>query len=117
MLALSTIMSLLVTIGLLVVCCPCTILSNMACSTVQLREMQASFTTCSRMKIEREQLNLDRNTSCLLVERVLIECGGLWERCHSKREVRRMKDLHIEAMVRQYGEEGLDTCEIVKEYR
>merc|ERR1712042_9233 len=56
--------------------------------------------------------------TCELVKSVVKNCGELWNRCHTSREVRRMRDLHIEALVRQYGEQGeLDSCEIVQEYR
>merc|ERR1719233_2103059 len=56
--------------------------------------------------------------TCGLVESVVVNCGEIWNRCHTSKEVRRMRDLHIESLVRQYGELGeLDDCELVKEYR
>merc|ERR1719233_1731273 len=56
--------------------------------------------------------------TCGLGERVVVNCGEIWNRCHTSKEVRRMRDLHIESLVRQYGELGeLDDCELVKEYR
>merc|ERR1719233_2791447 len=56
--------------------------------------------------------------TCGLVESVVVNCGEIWNRCHTSKEVRRMRDLHIESLVRQYGEQGeLDDCELVKEYR
>merc|ERR1719320_824109 len=53
--------------------------------------------------------------TCELVKSVVENCGEIWNRCYSSKEVRRMRDLHIEALVRQYKE--LDDCELVKEYR
>ena len=92
-------------------------LSKMACSLVKLKEMQSDFSNCSRMKMEEHQNLLDEN-SCQLVTKVIKTCGRLWERCHTRREVRRMSDLHIEAMIRQYqSDEHLNNCPIVKEYR
>merc|ERR1719312_1366299 len=56
--------------------------------------------------------------TCELVKSVVENCGEIWNRCYSSKEVRRMRDLHIEALVRQYGELGeLDDCELVKKYR
>ena len=96
---------------------PCNTMTKMACSMVELREMQTDFTNCSRMKIEEHQ-NLENKNACQLVRKVTRVCGELWQRCHTSREVRRMKDLHIEAMVRQYGTEGgLEDCVLVREYR
>ena len=55
---------------------------------------------------------------CELVRAVVEECGKLWLRCHTAREVRRMRDLHIEALIRQYGGPGvMETCPVVREYR
>merc|ERR1719206_1630626 len=56
--------------------------------------------------------------TCELVKSVVESCGEIWNRCYSSKEVRRMRDLHIEALVRQYGERGeLDSCDLVEEYR
>merc|ERR1719250_364230 len=56
--------------------------------------------------------------TCELVKSVVESCGEIWNRCYSSKEVRGMRDLHIEALVNQYGELGeLDDCELVKKYR
>merc|ERR1719312_2216931 len=56
--------------------------------------------------------------TCELVKSVVESCGEIWNRCYSSKEVRRMRDLHLEALVRQYGERGeLDSCDLVEEYR
>merc|ERR1712106_702325 len=87
------------------------------CSVVKHRKMQGDFTNCSRMYTE-EHFNTAKGDTCQLVKSVVGKCGELWQRCHTSREVRRMRDLHIEALIRQYGAEGgLDGCDIVKEYR
>ena len=110
-------MSLSIIILMVVISYPSNTLTKMACSMVELREMQTDFTNCSRMKIEEHQNSEDENP-CQLVRKVIRVCGELWERCHTSREVRRMRDLHIEALVRQYGSDGgLDECVIVREYR
>ena len=84
---------------------------------VEHRKMHADFTNCSRRYTE-EHFNTENGGTCQLVKSVVGKCGELWERCHTSREVRRMRDLHIEALVRQYGtEEGLEGCDLVQEYR
>ena len=75
------------------------------CSVVEHRKMQGDFTTCSRMYTE-EHFNTEKGDNCQLVKSVVGKCGELWQRCHTSREVRRMRDLHIEALVRQYGDQG-----------
>jgi hypothetical protein len=65
-----------------------------------------------------EHFNTENGDTCHLVKWVVGRCGEMWQRCHTSREVRRMKDLHIEALVRQYRDEGgLDDCHFVQEYR
>ena len=84
---------------------------------VEHKKMQGDFRNCSRRNTE-EHFNTEMGDTCELVKSVVKNCGELWNRCHTSREVRRMRDLHIEALVRQYGEQGeLDSCEIVQEYR
>jgi len=87
------------------------------CSVVEHKKMQGDFRNCSRRNTE-EHFNTEMGDTCELVKSVVKNCGELWNRCHTSREIRRMRDLHIEALVRQYGEQGeLDSCEIVQEYR
>ena len=91
--------------------------SDEVCSVVEHREMQADFTNCSRRYTD-EHFNTKNGDTCHLVKRVVGKCGELWQRCHNSREVRRMRDLYIEALVRQYGSEGgLDDCHFVEKYR
>ena len=102
---------------LLSLLCVVSVQSDKVCSVVEHREMQADFTNCSRRYTE-EPFNTDNKDTCHLVQSVVGKCGELWERCHTSREVRRMRDLHIEALVRQYGSDGgLDDCVLVREYR
>ena len=97
--------------------CVVSVQSDKVCSVLEHREMQEDFTNCSRMNTE-EHFNTENGDTCHLVKSVVGKCGELWERCHTSREVRRMRDLHIEALVRQYGSEGgLEGCDLVQEYR
>jgi len=87
------------------------------CSWSEHKAMQEDFTSCSREKIE-ENYNLEEPDTCLLLKKIINECGKLWERCYTSQEVRSMKDLHMEALVKQYSEEeDLDTCHVVEQYR
>ena len=87
------------------------------CSVEEIKNMQGDFRNCSRRNTE-EHFNSEMVDTCGLVESVVVNCGEIWNRCHTSKEVRRMRDLHIESLVRQYGELGeLDDCELVKEYR
>jgi len=82
------------------------------CSLVETRVMQAKFSNCSRI--------FTQNTEdiCELLESVVGECGKHWLSCHSEREVRKMKDLHIDHLIRSYEENNnLADCLVVKEYR
>jgi len=87
------------------------------CSVVEIKNMQGEFRNCSRRSTE-EHFNSEMVDTCELVKSVVESCGELWNRCYTIKEVRRMRDLHIEALVRQYGELGeLDGCDLVQEYR
>jgi len=85
------------------------------CTLDQHHEMQNEFRKCSRTFSNDSSLS-----PCNLVTNVVQTCGEEWGACHSSKEVRQMRDLHIEALVRQYGgEQGqeLAQCPVVKEYR
>lgn len=85
------------------------------CNLGQHREMQNDFRKCSRTFSNDSSLS-----PCKLVTNVVETCGEEWRACHGSKEVRQMRDLHIEALVRQYGgEEGkeLAECPVVREYR
>jgi len=87
------------------------------CSVVEIKNLQGDFRNCARRNTE-EHFNSEMVDTCELVKSVVESCGELWNRCHTIKEVRRMRDLHIEALVRQYGELGeLDGCDLVEEYR
>eukprot|EP00091_Calanus_sinicus_P025508 TRINITY_DN9771_c0_g1_i1.p1 TRINITY_DN9771_c0_g1~~TRINITY_DN9771_c0_g1_i1.p1 ORF type:complete len:208 (-),score=36.46 TRINITY_DN9771_c0_g1_i1:255-878(-) len=46
------------------------------------------------------------------------KCGKVWQRCHTNKEVQRIRMLHVETFVRQFGGEGsLENCEISHKHR
>jgi len=110
-------MCLLHSISLVVMVCAAMAEGGKDCSVVEHKKMQADFTNCSGIYTE-EHFNSEMRNVCDLVRNVVESCGEMWTRCHSDLEVRRMRDLHIEALLRQYGEQGeLEGCQLVEEYR
>merc|ERR1711874_189306 len=104
-------------ISLVVMVCAAMAEGGKDCSVVEHKKMQADFTNCSGIYTE-EHFNSEMRNVCDLVRNVVESCGEMWTRCHSDMEVRRMRDLHIEALLRQYGEQGeLEGCQLVEEYR
>jgi len=80
------------------------------CTVEEQREMQSKFSSCSR--------DVSSASVCQLVQNVVDNCGEHWRDCHEDREVRQLKDLHIEEMVRLYGRgQDLTYCPVVKEFR
>jgi len=74
--------------------------------------MQASFSNCS------SQFTQQSGQICQLLESVVDQCSKLWLACHSKKEVAKMRDLHINHLIKSYQEnEDLEDCRVVKEYR
>jgi hypothetical protein len=50
-----------------------------------------------------------------------VECGNLYSRCHTRAEIRSMKDLHVAARIQQFAtteDNGIDVkkCSVVSEY-
>ena len=47
-----------------------------------------------------------------------VACGELWSQCHTRKEIRSMKDMHINARVQQFKGNDIDVkvCDVVKEY-
>ena len=83
-----------------------------SCSQEKYTAMQASFSNCS------SQLTQQSGEICQLLESVVDQCSKLWLACHSKKEVAKMRDLHINHLIKSYQEtEDLEDCRVVKEYR
>ena len=91
--------------------------SDPVCSVSQHMDMQVDFLNCSRGYTEEHFITEERDL-CEMVNSVVEQCGELWQRCYTNQEVGRIRDLHIEDMVMQYGVEGeLDSCDFIKKYR
>ena len=44
-----------------------------------------------------------------MLNTVIGECGDIWLRCHQEAEVRRMRDVHLNTIIKR--REGLEECE------
>merc|ERR1712241_625495 len=87
-------------------------LVSCSCSQEKYTAMQASFSNCS------SQFTQQSGQICQLLESVVDQCSKLWLACHSKKEVAKMRDLHINHLIKSYQEnEDLEDCRVVKEYR
>jgi len=82
------------------------------CDLEETRQMQRQFSSCSRQFSSNPDLS-----SCQIVESIVETCSEQWRQCHSDSEIRRRKELHLEALVRQYRLEGNRECRVVAEYR
>ena len=70
--------------------------------------MQEEYNNCSLAGLEMEE-------PCLMLNTVIGECGDIWLRCHQETEVRRMRDLHLNTIIKR--REGLEECDLVRELR
>ena len=83
-----------------------------ACSELEYATMQASFSNCS------SEFTQNTEDICQLLESVVGECSKHWLSCHDQREVGKMRDLHINHLIKSYQESNnLEDCLVVKEYR
>jgi len=88
------------------------------CTIVKTRQVQQEFSECSRRYGDEFHNSGDGGDVCQLLRNIVEECVQVFSQCHTAREIRRMQDLHIEALIGQYKQYGdLDNCPVVKEYR
>ena len=82
------------------------------CSKEEYATMQAGFSNCS------SELTQNTEDICQLLASVVGNCSQLWLSCHNQREVEKMRDLHINHLIKSYQENNnLEDCLVVKEYR
>ena len=82
------------------------------CSKEEYATMQAGFSNCS------SELTQNTEDICQLLASVVEECSKLWLACHDRREVGKMRDLHINHLIKSYQQDdNLEDCLVVKEYR
>ena len=87
-------------------------LASGSCSQAEYTTMQETFSTCS------SEFTQNTEDICQLLERVVGQCSKEWLACHSQREVDKMRDLHINHLIKSYEDNNnLENCRVVKEYR
>lgn len=100
------------------------------CDNMKNKLMQENFTNCT-MKYSHEYHEtigrISRTSdvqaaTCNMFSQAIDKCGEIFKECHNEEEIRRMKDMHIIALIGQYGDTGskdinVDHCDIVREYR
>ena len=83
-----------------------------SCSKLEYATMQARFSNCS------SEFTQNTEDICQLLASVVEECSKLWLACHDRREVGKMRDLHINHLIKSYQQDdNLEDCLVVKEYR
>ena len=80
------------------------------CSVAEISVMQEEYNNCTLAGLEEEE-------TCLMLNTVIGECGDIWVRCHEEAEVRRMRDLHLDTIIRREGQGELEECDLVREFR
>lgn len=95
-----------------------------ACSPEENKKMQTEYTECTSLATTKYQSTLEEDgdkekATCTLFETFIEECGQTWSQCHSEEDIRKMKDMQIQALLGQYVDSGLvqlDDCPIVNQY-
>ena len=111
-------MSFLSRLLLMVFLCSGPSLQAPSCSLARTKEVQAEFTECTTTFNDKFYSAAEEGDVCTLLRDIVDTCVQIFGQCHSLRDVRRMKDLHIENLIKQHQDHGeLDLCPVVKEYR
>ena len=92
----------------------------------ELRRVQEMFSICTRKYKAEYKMELASNRkdvlgiTCKLVENIVSVCGEEWRQCHTREEVRRMKDLQVEnIIIKNRGQLPVDIeqCTTVQQFR
>jgi len=111
-------MSFLTRLLLTVILCSGLSQQDPSCSLARTKEVQAEFTECTTTFNDKFYSAAEEGDVCTLLRDIVDTCVQIFGQCHSLRDVRRMKDLHIENLIKQHQDHGeLDLCPVVKEYR
>lgn len=91
------------------------------CTPEENKDMQTQFTECTgRMTTEyhkKAETKDKEESTCDLFDSLINDCGTIWEQCHSVQDIRRMKDMQLEALLGQYSQlVTLDNCPLVQDW-
>jgi len=95
-----------------------------ACSADENSSMQKRYTDCTKEATTSYQSMLEKGgdkeeATCTLFETFINQCGETWTQCHSEEDIRKMKDMQIQALLGQYVDSGLvqlEDCPIVNQF-
>eukprot|EP00092_Neocalanus_flemingeri_P016147 GFUD01017475.1.p1 GENE.GFUD01017475.1~~GFUD01017475.1.p1 ORF type:complete len:329 (+),score=106.05 GFUD01017475.1:331-1317(+) len=99
--------------------------AQVICKMEDQKKMQERFSNCTakykteyNMAVTLEDDEVQRVT-CMLVENIVETCGEEWRLCHDQEDVRRMKDMHVESLLRKNRGAVVDIeqCDTVKQFR
>eukprot|EP00088_Acartia_fossae_P070851 TRINITY_DN9583_c0_g1_i2.p1 TRINITY_DN9583_c0_g1~~TRINITY_DN9583_c0_g1_i2.p1 ORF type:complete len:350 (-),score=90.48 TRINITY_DN9583_c0_g1_i2:862-1911(-) len=101
---------------------PCVVYGN--CTEDQFKLMQTKFTQCTKEATTTYQSMLEKGAdkeeaTCVLFETFINTCGETWTQCHTEEDIKKMKDMQLEALLGQYVDSGLvqlDDCPIVNQH-
>jgi len=93
------------------------------CDAESLQHMQEGYSNCTAELIYQFQdtkHNFPGETyveeaACILVQKILSQCGEVWRKCHSEAEVSMMGAQYVERILAQYSDVKMDHCKQVKE--
>ena len=95
------------------------------CKEREKKDMMANFINCTgehknkyKQKIANNNVDVEKVT-CQLVNSLVETCGELWDLCHSREEVKRMKDMQVQEMILKNSDSEIDIeqCLAVTKYR
>ena len=97
----------------------------MECKEGEKKDMMEIFINCTgEHKNKYNQMMIKdladvEKVTCKLVNSLVDTCGEFWDLCHSREEVKRMKDMQVQEMILKNSESEIDIaqCLAVAKYR
>ncbi|XP_023332100.1 uncharacterized protein LOC111704180 [Eurytemora carolleeae] len=92
------------------------------CTQEEYTDMQTLFSDCTGRVTSAYHVvegESKESATCTLFTDLVEDCGKIWENCHSDGDIRRMKDMQLEALLGQYVASGLvqlKDCQYVQQY-
>jgi len=95
------------------------------CPRESLSALQSEYSNCTADLIYKFQdtrhtfpgQTYVEEAACILVQKVLSECGQILKKCHSKEEVDMIGDEYVERLLAQYSDVKMSHCNEVTEMR
>jgi len=93
--------------------------STSPCSEEEHRAMQTEFSECrSNFNTRFHARDYNDDDLCQLLDQIINFCGKKWQQCHSQQEIRKMKEMHMEAFIHHWERDSnIESCQAVKLFR